>query len=282
MARRKKVEEHENHERWLVSYADFITLLFAFFVVMYSISSVNVGKYRVLSESMAEAFESTSAKAASQDINENKESASLPIQIGERPTRLVEPIKLTHFITEDERRDADVSKELKAERRKLEKISNEFKLALEPFIRDELVSVKKTDLWVEIEIKSEMLFSSGEAALQLKASPVLRKISEVFNETTNVIRVEGHTDNVPIETIEFPSNWDLSAARAASVVRELIEVGIEPARLVAVGYGEHHPVASNKLAEGRFKNRRVALVLISESLARYGIKDNERLKLLSK
>lgn len=151
---------------------------------------------------------------------------------------------------------------------------------MEPFIEKELVEVKKTDLWVEIEIKSEMLFESGEAALQLKASPVLRKIAEVLRRTTNVIRVEGHTDNVPIDTIEFPSNWDLSAARAASVVRELVDSGIDPARLVAVGYGEYHPLADNKSGEGRFKNRRVALVLISKSLARYGVKDNERLKLL--
>jgi chemotaxis protein MotB len=282
MARRRKkyIEPPENSDRWMVSYADFVTLLFAFFVVMYSISSVNVGKYRVLSESMSEAFEHKKTKPPADSVLNSSGNSPRPIQVGDQPTTTVQPIKLEHFITDDERRDADVSEELKAERRKLEQIAGTFKAVLEPFIEKELVEVKKTDLWVEIEIKSGMLFESGEAALRLKASLILRKISEVLKRTTNVIRVEGHTDNVPIDTIEFPSNWDLSAARAASVVRELIDSGIDPARLVAVGYGEYHPIADNKSGEGRFKNRRVSLVLISRSLARYGVKENERLKLL--
>ncbi len=281
MARRRKkhIEPPENSDRWMVSYADFVTLLFAFFVVMYSISSVNVGKYRVLSESMMEAFEHKKTKPSAQSTFDERRNAAQQIQVGD-PSTAIQPIQLDPLNIDNEHRDIEVSEELKAERRKLEQIAGQFKAVLEPFIKKDLVEVKKTDLWVEIDIKSELLFESGEAAIQLKASPVLAKISEVLRHTNNVIRVEGHTDNIPIETIEFPSNWDLSAARAASVVRELADAGINPARLVAVGYGEYHPLADNKTREGRFKNRRVALVLISRSLARYGVKDDERLKLL--
>ncbi len=278
MARRRKkyIEPPEDHNRWLISYADFITLLFAFFVVMYAISSVNVGKYRVLSDSMSEAFERKGAKQSTSELTDESGDSSLPISLGEPATSIVKPIILDHFITAEELRDAEISEEVLEERRRLGRIADQFESALESFIDDDLVEVKKNDLWVEIEIKSEMLFASGDAALQANAMPVLKKISEVLQTTSNVIHVEGHTDNVPIKTIEFPSNWDLSSARAVSVVRELVYNGINPAGVAAVGYGDNHPIADNKSADGRFKNRRVTLVLISNSLARYGAKENAR------
>ncbi len=279
--RRKQQEQPEDTGRWLISYADFITLLFAFFVVMYSISSVNVGKYRVLSKSIDNAFDSMRSRNPELMEDGSHPESDFPIQINEQPTSIVEPIKLTHFITAEEKRDVEVSEKIIAERRKLDKIAQQFESALGIFIDDKLVSVKKNDLWIEIDIKSKLLFFSGEAALQAKATPVLKKISEVLRKNTNIIHVEGHTDNIPIETIEFPSNWDLSAARAVSVVRELIYDGIKPARLAAVGYGDNHPIADNRLESGRFKNRRVTLVVISQSLARYGVKDNEPLKLMA-
>jgi len=280
MARRRKrhIEPPEDHNRWLISYADFITLLFAFFVVMYAISSVNVGKYRVLSDSMSEAFERKGAKQSTSELTEGEGDSSLPISLGEPATSAIEPIVLDHFITAEELRDVEISEEVLEERRRLGRIAEQFASALESFIADDLVEIKKNDLWVEIEIKSELLFASGDAALQSKATPVLKKISEVLQATENVIYVEGHTDNIPIETIEFPSNWDLSSARAVSVARELVYNGTDPARLAAVGYGDNHPIADNQSAEGRFKNRRVTLVLISNSLARYGGKDNTRTK----
>ncbi len=280
MARRRKrhIEPPEDHNRWLISYADFITLLFAFFVVMYAISSVNVGKYRVLSDSMIEAFERKGAKQSTSELTDGEGDSSHPISLGEPATSAIEPIVLDHFITAEELRDVEISEEVLEERRRLGRIAEQFASALESFIEDDLVEVKKNDLWVEIEIKSGLLFASGDAALQSKAAPVLKKISEVLQTTSNIIYVEGHTDNIPIETIEFPSNWDLSSARAVSVARELVNDGINPARLAAVGYGDNHPIADNKTAEGRFKNRRVTLVLISNSLARYGGKNNAQIK----
>ncbi len=272
MARRKKrtAEEPENHERWLVSYADFITLLFAFFVVMYSISSVNNNKYETLSEALDEAFHP----------NQKENKTLEPIQVGYTPT-VIQPIILDHPTTEEELKRQQLSDEILQERRRLKRVSEDLESVLQPYIEEDLVAIKRNDFWVELEMNSELLFSSGEAELSQKAVPILRKVAEVIRLLPNVINVEGHTDDVPIDTVEFPSNWDLSSARATSVVRELINGSIPPSRLSAVGYGEFHPIADNNTTNGRFKNRRVVLVLMSQAFARYGMDDEERAKVLN-
>ncbi len=261
-------EEPENHERWLVSYADFVTLLFGFFVVMYSISSVNEGKYRILSDALDEAF-------SKQDIAERSDKI---IEGEQRPTTF-QPIQLDHLMTEQENKEEQLRVEIKEERRLLKRIAEQFEDILEPYIDQKLVEVKRNDFWLELEMKSGMLFSSGEAQLSKSAIPLLKKIVEILRQTHNVLHVEGHTDNIPIDTVEFPSNWDLSSARASSVVKEFVNDGINPARMAALGYGEYHPVADNKSVQGRFKNRRVVLVLISQSIARYKTDKNKRIRL---
>jgi chemotaxis protein MotB len=152
---------------------------------------------------------------------------------------------------------------------------------LAPFIEKDLVAVKKHDFWIELEMNSELLFASGEAELSPKALPILKKVSEIVRRMPNVIHVEGHTDTVPISTVKFPSNWELSSARATSVVREFVNEEIAPSRLSAVGYGEFHPIADNSSEAGRFQNRRVVVVLMSHAFARYGADDEERAKLLN-
>ena len=261
-------EEPENHERWLVSYADFVTLLFGFFVVMYSISSVNEGKYRVLSDALDEAF-------SKQDVAERSDKI---IEGEQRPTTF-QPIQLDHLMTEQENKEEQLRVEIKEERRLLKRIAEQFEDILEPYIDQKLVEVKRNDFWLELEMKSGMLFSSGEAQLSKSAIPLLKKIAEILRQTHNVLHVEGHTDNIPIDTVEFPSNWDLSSARASSVVKEFVNDGISPARMAALGYGEYHPVADNKSVQGRFKNRRVVLVLISQSIARYKTDKDKRIRL---
>jgi chemotaxis protein MotB len=269
MRRKKRHEEEpENHERWLVSYADFVTLLFGFFVVMYSISSVNEGKYRILSDALDEAF-------SKQDIAERSDKI---IEGEQRPTTF-QPIQLDHLMTEQENKEEQLRVEIKEERRLLKRIAEQFEDILEPYIDQKLVEVKRNDFWLELEMKSGMLFSSGEAQLSKSAIPLLKKIVEILRQTHNVLHVEGHTDNIPIDTVEFPSNWDLSSARASSVVKEFVNDGINPARMAALGYGEFHPVADNKSVQGRFKNRRVVLVLISQSIARYKTDKNKRIRL---
>lgn len=265
--KRRMLQETDNHDRWMVSFADFITLLFAFFVVMYSISSVNKGKYETFSESLDQAL----------FHNEKTQKVSDPIQIGTIPTT-VQPIELPNLLTAEER---ELSEEIVQEKQRLEEVTKAFQRALQPFVDSQLVGIKKYDFWVELEMNSELLFASGKAELSSKASPVLQKVAEAVRDVPNVINVEGYTDNIPISTGIYPSNWDLSSARATSVVKELVKNNIPPNRLSAVGYGEYHPAADNKDEVGRFKNRRVVLVLMSQAFARYGMSDSERAKALN-
>lgn len=268
--RRRRFAANNNHDRWMVSYADFITLLFAFFVVMYAISSVNEGKYKTLSNSLGEAFSNKEQQGSEIDL----------IQIGTVPTA-IQPIALENPTTADLEKKRELSEEILKERRQLGEVSEQFEQVLAPFIDDKLVSVKKNDYWIELEMNSEMLFLSGESELSKKAIPVLKKIAEVINRLPNMVNIEGHTDNIPIDNAKFRSNWDLSSARATSVVHEFVKEGISPPRLSAIGYGEFHPIDDNTIQTGRFKNRRVVLVLMAQAFARYGANDEERAKLLN-
>ncbi len=273
MARRRRktnlFDDGDNHERWLVSYADFVTLLFAFFVVMYSISSVNNEKYETLSDTLQGVF-----SAEGQKVTE-------PIQIGDVTPTTIKPIILENPTKEEIEKKQDLSAEILKERRDLQLISEQFEEVLQPYIENKLVDVKRNDFWIELEMNSELLFLSGEAELSSKAIPVLKKIAEVVRLVPNAINVEGHTDNVPIDTMEFPSNWDLSSARATSVVRQFVKNRISATRLSAIGYGEFHPLADNHTVAGRLKNRRVVLVLMSQAFARYGMSDQRRAEMLN-
>ncbi|HDZ16070.1 hypothetical protein LCGC14_0770760 [marine sediment metagenome] len=268
MARKKRQEEPENHERWLVSYADFITLLFAFFVVMYSISSVNEGKYRVLSDTLEAVFSDPVRSKA-------------PIQVGEinRDQGDVVPEilapKLAPDTTEifpDNRRETlekqpeNTSNE--DDIRTINDLSKQFNAALSNWIASDDVNIKKGDDWLELEIKSRVLFASGESRLARPAIPVIGEVADILQTSANPIQVEGFTDDNPINTTRFPSNWELSAARAASVVHLLDRFGIQPNRMSAIGYGEYKPIASNDTEEGRQKNRRVVLVILGNQTSR--------------
>ena len=167
------------------------------------------------------------------------------------------------------------------EREKLSEASAKFEDVLSPMIKENLVSVNKHDFWIELQMSSELLFTSGSDQLSKRATDVLQTISLVLNPLPNAISVEGYTDNVPIETPIFRSNWDLSSSRATSVVHELIKAGVNPLRLSAIGYGEYHPIADNNDEKGRFQNRRVTLVIASQAFSRYGASDEERAKLLN-
>jgi chemotaxis protein MotB len=292
----KVLEEISNHDRWLVSYADFITLLFAFFVVMYSISSVNEGKYKSLTSSLGSAF-SNSDKPVPTIIHdlvetpftEDKEILPSIPSIIYSPIQLDNPMVVFNTIpnpvdtqiTEDSDQRRELSEGILKERKQLKKVSEQLEKALGTFINDKLISVKRNDYWIALEMNSELLFLSGEAILSKKSQPVLKKIVEVINPLPNAINVEGHTDNIPIDTAQFPSNWDLSSARATTVVQEFVKEGINPTRLSAIGYGEFHPIDDNKTEDGRFKNRRVILVLMSQAFARYGANDEERAQLFN-
>ena len=263
MARRKRQEDHVNHERWLVSYADFITLLFAFFVVMYAVSSVNQGKYRVLSDTLEAAFDPAGA------FNEEEKSLN-PIQVGEMarsPNRSAVEMEKGPSQGEDRQEDAlrDLAdmQRLNQTMETVETMADELDEVLMPEIQDELVNIKRNNLWLEIEIKSSLLYPSGSASLSRNAVPLIEQIAEVLKPFPNRIHVEGFTDNIPINSPRYPSNWELSSARAASVVRLLAQSGIAPESMAAIGYGEFRPLADNTTEEGRSKNRRVVLVVLA-------------------
>jgi chemotaxis protein MotB len=260
MARRRRQEEHDNHERWLVSYADFITLLFAFFVVMYSISSVNDGKYRVLSNTLTEAF--VSPVRSADPIQVGDEVRTLDPQMGDLvvPERNQPQTLPLDPLSESGQDGARV------EIRTLEAVENELARALFEYADQGLVNVRRTDRGVEVEMKSSMLFESGSARLSREALKALRNVILIVKPLPNMINVEGHTDNVPISTISFPSNWELSAARAASVVHYFAKLGVASERMAAIGYGEFRPLSSNATAEGRKNNRRVNLLIMARQL----------------
>lgn len=257
MARRQKHEEHENLDRWLVSYADFITLLFAFFVVMYSVSQVNEGKYRVLSDSLVNAFKTTPTAAVPispmlRNDASIKGSSSVPLSPA---------LKQPFFI-----RKSDFAQEVsqKQEKEKMKNVAEDLLKAMDPLVKEGQVKVTQGVHGIAIEINASVLFASGQASLEPGSIKALRAVGGVLAKVPNDIQVEGFTDNTPINTTAFPSNWELSAARASSVVRLLAESGAPTDRLVAVGYGEFRPIDSNSTPEGRARNRRVTVMILSE------------------
>ena len=243
MARRKHVEEHDNHERWLVSYADFITLLFAFFVVMYALSTVNEGKYRVLSDSMSVAFRNVQINSAS------------PM-----------PIAVTAPIVSVQKQNAAVKAQEAVKQKQRDKMRNVAKDILEvmaPLIEQGKVRVIETSRGVTIEINDSILFSPGQALLQPALVKAMSSIADVLVPTDFPITIEGHTDNVPIKTAQFPSNWELSAVRATTVLRLFADAGVSPERLTAIGFADTRPVEPNLMADGRARNRRVTILIDS-------------------
>lgn len=261
MARRHKHEEHANHEAWAIPYGDLITLLLAFFVVMYAMSSVNEGKYRVLSDSLVAAFQGAPTTIEPIQVGEKQSGPGTDPQITmvhpplSNPARTaIQPIAMgqpapTPTI------DAAQSDELAS-------VAAEVEQAMSDLIDRELIVVRRHGTWVEVEIRTDILFPSGIATLSPPAEQVLTQLAETLKPFPNSIRVEGHTDNRPINRGAFPSNWELSSARAASVVHLFTRAGMDPARLAVVGLGENRPVQSNDTPDGRNANRRVVLVIL--------------------
>jgi len=240
--RRREPEEHVNHERWLVSYADFITLLFAFFVVMYSISSINEGKYKVISQALIGVF--------------NDADHSLkPIPIGEERPKTVTPAQ--PLVNDSDETSAGVGGTADP----LKSIASDISAAFGDLISSNQMTVRGNELWVEIELNSSLLFASADAMPSDQAFTIIDKVAAILKPFENPIHVEGFTDNIPISTAQYPTNWELSSARAASIVRMLAMQGVNPSRLASVGYGEFQPVANNATVEGRSRNRRVVLVV---------------------
>jgi chemotaxis protein MotB len=265
--RKKPVEEEPRHAAWAIPYGDLVTLLFAFFVVLYAVSSVNEGKYRALSSTLFTEF------------NGQKPPGSAP---GSAPGQLLAahayPVSLTrssapssapdssHAIFADTavvtRKEAEEIARSQAESQALDTVADNVSAAMSDLIKSNLVVVRRKGTTIEVEIRTDILFPSGSATLSPTAVGVIRKLSQTLVALPNPVRVEGHTDSQPIDTPAFPSNWELSSARAASVVHVIANSGIDPARLSVIGRAQYSPSQSNITAAGRNANRRVLIAIL--------------------
>jgi len=281
MTRRlRRHEEHTNHEAWAIPYGDLVTLLLAFFVVMYAISSVNAGKYRVLSDSLFAAF-----RGSPRTMD--------PIQVGEKQTGSGSEVEsaVVHSALQGQQRaslapvpveggnpntdSSPVASHLPgkapasgAAAAALSQVADQVARAMDDLVKQNLVVMRRSEYWIEVEIKTDILYPSGSAQLAPYAIDVIQRLGDALAPFPNSIRVEGYTDNRPIKTVAFYSNWELSAARAGSVVRVLQGRGVNPERLAVIGYGEQRPLQSNDTEQGRNANRRVLVVILSTQLQR--------------
>ena len=263
MSRKKKHPEHVNHERWLVSYADFITLLFAFFVVLYSSSQVDHRKVGKLARAIEVAFQEMGVFPAS--------GTSVPLSTdGDIPPGDIQMLQNVQATSSIGRIISPADGDLggASENGVVADLRKELEQALAPEIFKKDIALRTEPDGLVISLREVGFFASGSADLRVAALPAFRRIAEVLQERPYQLRIEGHTDNVAIHTAQFASNWELSTARAIAVIRLLIaEMKFAPGRLSVGGYGEFHPVTANDTEEGRSLNRRVDIVILRRSAA---------------
>ncbi|MHC1480524.1 flagellar motor protein MotD [Frateuria aurantia] len=264
--KRKHHEEHANHEAWAIPYADLLTLLLALFVVMYAVSVVNTGKYKVMSESMYEAFNGTPRSivviSPHQDQGHDN-SVPIPQLNLPRPQVTAPPITPLSVARVNPIKVSPYNSLYPVPLHSLTDIADQLRKSVQPLIDKKLIIVRKVQNWLEIEIRSDILYPSGQAVLSPTADSTLIKLAKVLSGFDNALRIEGYTDDQPIDTSTFPSNWELSAARSASVARLFSANGIKPERMSILGWGQYHPIADNATAAGRNLNRRVVIVVLS-------------------
>ncbi len=263
MALKKEPEKHANHERWLVSYADFITLLFAVFVTMYAMSQTDKKKVEEVAASLRESFGYSSQAAAGQKgVLHSQDIKPIPAI---KPEMAVIPMinKMPPAGPRQGGTDKGRAK-VKAEEKEFKEIQSAIEAYLIKHGAQNKVTVGITRRGLVVSLKEAGFFDSGSAVIKPAGYQLLNTIIEAMTIYSNPLRVEGHTDNIPINTPLFPSNWELSVSRATNVLRYIQKnFDVEPGKLSATGYGEFRPASDNASSEGRSKNRRVDIVLMS-------------------
>ncbi len=266
------VQEQET-ARWLISYADLMTLLFAFFVVLYSISQVNAGKYKDLSEALEGVFD---VSPKSHEI----------IPIGD-PSRSLQPITGDNTelpeLDDDNEESSQIDSENFATSEAFKDLEQGLEKSLGDLIDQDLAEIKSDANWINIVLKSALLFPSGSDNLNEESDPLMEEVAKHLNSNLQIILVHGHTDNIPINTEKCPSNWELSSARAVAVVRKLQNLTVQPNRLSVEGHGEYQPLADNTTSEGRRENRRVVISIsrkqrVLKSDTEVGVVKNDEIK----
>lgn len=267
--KKRHIVEHDNVHRWLVSYADYMTLLFALFVVLYAMAMVNEKPFETITESVGKVFQATQEKPKNRghgddilDVNTSKTNKRL---FGNGILEEAGPELLEGEQTLSNISDSQVGSNLTS-------LEDELHVALYELIESGYAQLQVDGDWLEIELNSGLLFPSGSSSATNSASNILKVIYDVIGKTTNFVRVRGYTDNQVIQTEIFSSNWELSVFRATSILRLLEDLGMNPARMAIEGYGQYYPTAENTTAQGRAQNRKVVV-----AISKYGLEKSNLL-----
>jgi chemotaxis protein MotB len=253
MAMKKVPEKEANHERWLVSYADFITLLFAVFVTLYAMSQTDKKKVEEVVQSMQASFGMANVGSPAGKINVIP-SKTINVMPAIKPEAAVVPFG----------RQRGGMTRVRAEEKDFRQIKSSIEAYLVKQGAQNKVALTITRRGLVVSLKEAGFFHSGEATVRTDAYDLINTISEVMTQYNNPLRIEGHTDNIPISTAQFPSNWELSTARATNALKYLINhFDVDPDKISATGYAEFRPISDNSSSEGRAKNRRVDVVLLT-------------------
>jgi chemotaxis protein MotB len=270
--------KNDNVHRWLISYADYMTLMFALFVVLYAMAMVNEKPFDAITESLGRVFvaneKAPKNRGQGNDILHVNNSMDDQILYGDslvsKKNTIIDAIlentktDLKAEQLKDEDNLSNVSNELEGVY--LTEIKEELNTSLYELLKDGLVTVDVKGDWLEIELNSGLLFPSGSSSLMLSAKPILESVYDVLGPINNFVRIRGYTDNQSINTEVFASNWELSVYRATAVLRVFESLAVDPARMAIEGYGQYYPIADNSTPQGRAKNRRVVI-----AVSKYGI-----------
>ncbi len=250
MAKKKKHQHHEEHmdETWLIPYADLLTLLLALFIVLFASSKIDVKKFDQMVHSLNVAFNGGIG------FFDNPSPVPIPPEIAQ-PT-----VTVQKWESKEER---ERKERFQKETEDLEKLKKQLDTVISRSSLQESLQTKLTEMGLMITILDNALFDSGSAVVRPEAQKLAAEIAGLLVPQPRRVAVLGHTDNVPIHTDEFPSNWDLSSKRALNFMKILLQnPNLDPKRFSATGYGEYHPIASNDTPEGRAKNRRVEVLIM--------------------
>ncbi|MCF2916772.1 OmpA family protein [Pseudoalteromonas sp. Cn5-37] len=268
---RHNTSKNQHTERWLVSYADYMTIMFAFFVVMYAIAISKNEDFQILSDSLEQVFEKSARQQQQVGTGVNGTGILTDRVSPEKDILYGESIRKDEQGPELLDGQSETSNiEKKHLGKPLDSLLTKLQSALIDEIRDGEASLELHQDWLIIELSSGMLFSSGSAVAQQRAKQVVSLVKDIIAPVDNYIRVRGYTDNEGIRNEMFRSNWELSVARATSVLVELESLGINPARMAIEGYGQYSPFASNDTEQGRAENRKVVV-----ALSKYGLPPQE-------
>lgn len=269
LRKRRHYVEYENVNRWLVSYADYMTLLFALFVVLYAMAMVNEKPFETITESVGRVFQATSEQPKNRghgddilDVNTSKTNKRL---YGNGLLEVAGPQLL-----EGEQSLSNISHSQVGTN--LTSLEDELHTALYELVESGYAQLQVDGDWLEIELNSGLLFPSGSSSTTNSATNILGVIYDVLDEVTNFVRVRGYTDNQAINTEIFSSNWELSVYRATAILQILESLGMNPARMAIEGYGQYYPSADNSTAQGRAKNRKVVV-----AISKYGLEKSNLL-----